>query len=82
MKSVHIGLISAMPQEIGNTLDFLTDVNIKEFGDLKNVMKQVSDFEDQFEIELKFRNPYLTAYGWKKIEYPKDLNKNEKKLAD
>ena len=49
---------------------------------LKNVMKQVSDFEDKFEIELKFRNPYLTAYGWKKIKYPKDLNKNEKKFAE
>ena len=22
-----------------------------------------------------------TAYGWKKIEYPKDLNKNEKKIV-
>ena len=48
---------------------------------LKNVMKEVSKFEDKFEIELKFRNPYLTAYGWKKIEYPKDLNKNEKKIV-
>ena len=48
---------------------------------LKNVMKKVSKFEDKFEIELKFRNPYLTAYGWKKIEYPKDLNKNEKKIV-
>ena len=48
---------------------------------LKNVMKQVSKFEDKFEIELKFRNPYLTAYGWKKVEYPKDLNENEKKIV-
>ena len=48
---------------------------------LKNVMRQVSRFEDKFEIELKFKNPYLTAYGWKKIEYPKDLNKDGKKFA-
>ena len=48
---------------------------------LKNVMKEVSKFEDKFEIELKFRNPYLTAYGWKKVEYPKELNKNEKKIV-
>ena len=44
-------------------------------------MKEVSKFEDKFEIELKFRNPYLTAYGWKKVEYPQELNKNEKKIV-
>ena len=48
---------------------------------LKNVMKEVSKLEDKFEIELKFRNTYLTAYDWKEVKYPKDLNKNEKKIV-
>tara|TARA_Y200000002_G_scaffold68477_1_gene53288 strand:- start:1 stop:558 length:558 start_codon:yes stop_codon:yes gene_type:complete len=48
---------------------------------LKNVMKEVSKFEDKFEIELKFRDPIFTARGYKKVEYPKDLNKNEKKIV-
>jgi len=48
---------------------------------LKNVMKQVSKFEDKFEIELKFKDPLFTASGYKKVEYPKDLNENEKKIV-
>ena len=44
-------------------------------------MKEVSKLEDKFEIELKFRNTYLTAYDWKEVKYPKDLNKNEKKIV-
>ncbi len=63
MKSVHIGLISAMPQEIGNTLDFLTDVNIKEFGDLKiyHGFWQFQSIENvDFEISLAWS-------GWGKV---------------
>ena len=43
---------------------------------LKNVMKEVSKFEDKLEIELKYDYPMFTAYGYKKVEYSKDLNKN------
>ena len=43
---------------------------------LKNVMKEVSKFEDKLEIELKYDYPMFTAFGWKKVEYSKDLNKN------
>ena len=35
MRHSHIALISAMPEEIGNTLNHLDDVTSKEFGDLK-----------------------------------------------
>ena len=35
MRHYHIALISAMPQEIGNTLNNLDDVTSKKFGDLE-----------------------------------------------
>ena len=78
------GLIEmTFPGSLNNTQDDKVSIRIprKASFNLKNVMKEVSKFEDKFEIELKFRNPYLTAYGWKKVEYPQELNKNEKKIV-
>ena len=61
----------------GNVLDVL-----HREGYIRGFKKvEIENNKNEFEIELKFRNPYLTAYGWKKIEYPKDLNKNEKKIV-
>ena len=34
MRNLHIALISAMPEEIGNTLNHLDHVKSKKFGDL------------------------------------------------
>jgi len=35
MSNFHIALISAMPEEIGNTLNHLNEVTSKKFGDLE-----------------------------------------------
>ena len=35
MKYIHIGILSAMPQEIGNFVNNLKDIEEHEFGDLK-----------------------------------------------
>ena len=35
MLNLHIALISAMPEEIGNTLNHLEDISSKKFGDLE-----------------------------------------------
>ena len=35
MKTINIGLLSAMPEEIGSALDNLENVTLKEYGDLK-----------------------------------------------
>ena len=35
MKTINIGLLSAMPEEIGNTLENLENVTLTEYGDLK-----------------------------------------------
>lgn len=35
MSHIHIALISAMPEEVGNTLDHLVNVSSQKFGDLK-----------------------------------------------
>ena len=35
MKTINIGLISAMPEEIGSALDNLENVTLTEYGDLK-----------------------------------------------
>ena len=63
MKSVHIGLISAMPQEIGNTLDYLTDVKIKEFGDLK-IYQGYWKFQSIGNIKFQIS---LVWSGWGKV---------------
>ena len=35
MKTINIGILSAMPEEIGSTLDNLENVTLTEYGDLK-----------------------------------------------
>lgn len=63
MKSVHIGLISAMPQEIGNTLDYLNDIKIKNFGDLK-IYQGSWNFQSIGNIEFEIS---LVWSGWGKV---------------
>ena len=35
MKSINIALLSAMPEEIGSTIENLENVTLTEYGDLK-----------------------------------------------
>ena len=35
MKSINIGLLSAMPEEIGSTIEYLENVKLTVHGDLK-----------------------------------------------
>ena len=35
--SRHIGILCAMPEEIGSTLNNLKNIKTKNFGDLKNL---------------------------------------------
>ena len=39
MKSINIGLLSAMPEELGNFLEILEKVTLLEYGDLKFIME-------------------------------------------
>ena len=38
MKSINIGWLSAMPEEIGNTIENLNNLTLKEYGNLKFVL--------------------------------------------
>ena len=35
----------------------------------KKLIEKVDKFEDKFEIELEYKNPYRTINGWKKVDY-------------
>ncbi|MCR8538817.1 MAG: 5'-methylthioadenosine/adenosylhomocysteine nucleosidase [Prochlorococcus marinus CUG1439] len=49
MKSINIGLLSAMPEEIGTTIDNLENVTLNKYGDLKiyygKLKKKVPNYE-------------------------------------
>ncbi len=38
----------------------------------KKLIEKVNKFEDKFEIELEYKNPYQTLNGWKKVDYLKN----------
>ena len=63
MKSINIGLLSAMPEEIGSTIENLENVSLKEYGDLKiyygKLKKKVPNYESVF-ITLAWS-------GWGKV---------------
>ena len=41
MESINIGLLSAMPEEIGTTIENLENVTLSEYGDLKFIMENL-----------------------------------------
>ena len=63
MESINIGLLSAMPEEIGSTIENLENVSLKEYGDLKiyygKLKKKVPNYESVF-ITLAWS-------GWGKV---------------
>ena len=63
MKSINIGLISAMPEEIGSTIENLENLSISEYGDLKiyygKLNKKVPNYETVY-ITLAWS-------GWGKV---------------
>ena len=63
MKSINIGLLSAMPEEIGSTIENLENLTITEYGDLKiyngKLKKKVSNYESV--------NITLAWSGWGKV---------------
>ena len=63
MKSINIGLLSAMPEEIGSTIENLENVTFKEYGDLKiyygKLKKKVPNYESVY-ITLAWS-------GWGKV---------------
>ena len=36
---------------------------------MPDVMKIIEKFEDQHEVSLEIRNPYLMSKGWSKVDY-------------
>ena len=38
---------------------------------MEELMAEVDKFEDKFEIELKYRDPFFTSSGLRKVKYPK-----------
>ena len=63
MKSLNIGLLSAMPEEIGSTIENLENVTLKEYGDLKiyygKLKKKVPNYKSVY-ITLAWS-------GWGKV---------------
>ena len=63
MKSINIGILSAMPEEIGSTIDNLENVTLTEYGDLKiyygKLKKKVTNYESIY-ITLAWS-------GWGKV---------------
>ncbi len=63
MKSINIALLSAMPEEIGSTIDNLENVSLKEYGDLKiyhgKLNRKVSNYNSVY-ITLAWS-------GWGKV---------------
>ena len=43
---------------------------------IEELMTEVDKFEDKFEIELKYRDPFFTSSGLRKVKYPKEETKN------
>ena len=39
---------------------------------IEELMTEVDKFEDKFEIELKYRDPFFTSSGLRKVKYPKE----------
>ena len=42
---------------------------------MEELMAEVDKFEDKFEIELKYRDPFFTSSGLRKVKYPKEETK-------
>ena len=63
MKSINIGLLSAMPEEIGSTIENLENLTLEEYGDLKiyygKLKKKVQNYESVFIT--------LACSGWGKV---------------
>ena len=63
METINIGLLSAMPEEIGNALDNLQNVTLTEYGDLKiykgKLKKKVPNYDSVY-ITLAWS-------GWGKV---------------
>ena len=68
MKSINIGLLSAMPEEVGSTIDNLENVTLTEYGDLKiyngKLKKKVSNYESVY-ITLAWS-------GWGKVSLARE----------
>jgi len=63
MKTINIGILSAMPEEIGSTLDNLENVTLTEYGDLKI-------YNGKLKIKvLNYDYVYITMAwsGWGKV---------------
>ena len=43
---------------------------------MEELMAEVDKFEDKFEIELKYRDPFFTSNGLRKVKYPKEKTKS------
>ena len=43
---------------------------------MEELMTEVDKFEDKFEIELKYRDPFFTSSGLRKVKYPKEKTKS------
>lgn len=62
MRHLHIALISAMPEEIGNTLNHLNDISSEKFGDLEIYKGKWNDKNNSNPISVS-----LVWSGWGKV---------------
>ena len=60
MSHLHIALISAMPEEIGNTLNYLNDISSEKFGDLEIYKGKWNDDNNIIFVSLVWS-------GWGKV---------------
>ena len=63
MKTIHIGLLSAMPSEVGKTLELLKKIKVYKYGDLtlhEGIWKE--NMDRNYEIYL-----HIAWSGWGKV---------------
>jgi len=63
MKLIHIGLLSAMPQEVGTVIENLDNLNCIKYGDLK-IYSGLLNMKDSYPLKIKLS---VAWSGWGKV---------------
>ncbi len=63
MKLIHIGLLSAMPQEVGTVIEKLDNVKCVKYGDLK-IYSGLLKMKDSYSLKIKLS---VAWSGWGKV---------------
>ena len=65
VKEVYDGQYGPQSVDALWVIDFKDKVCLK----MPDVMKIIEKFEDQHEVSLEIKNPYLMSKGWSKVDY-------------